>query len=187
MSYKLWLKTYLKHPLQLGALFPSSSVLGSLMVSHISPNSNGHILELGSGTGSVTRALIRIGIPQENLVLVEKSLAFTILLKDLFPRAKVICGDAKDAAKLLDALGIEEVDQIISAIPLNAIGSTLSHIICNGGFEILKSGGSFVQVSYLPKCSIPKTVIAAHSAEKIYCGMTVRNFPPGFVWRAEKP
>ena len=118
------------------------------MISHIIPNSNGHILELGSGTGSVTRALIRMGIPQENLVLLEQSPVFTMLLKNLFPKATVIRGNAKHAKTLLTSLRIKQFDQIVSGLPLNAIASKLRYEICNEAFKILKSGGSFVQVSY---------------------------------------
>ena len=63
MSYGLWFRTYLKHPLQLGALFPSGSALSRLMVKHIDPNTSGYVLEFGPGTGSFTKALIQRGIP----------------------------------------------------------------------------------------------------------------------------
>ena len=180
------MQTYLRHPLQLGALFPSSSALGSLMVKHINPDIMGRILEIGSGTGPITRALLRIGIPEEKLVLVEQAPNFAKMLKDSFPNATVICGDAKDIIKTLQPLGIEEFDEIVSGVPLNAMGYDLRRIICNESFKLLKSGGSFVQVSYFPWCSIPKDILTAHSAKKIYCGIALRNIPPAFVWRAEK-
>ena len=186
MNYKIWFQTYLRHPLQLGALFPSSSVLSSLMVRHIKSDTHGRILELGPGTGSFTRALLRRGIPEENLVLLEQSQEFTTLLKHSFPKATVICGDAKDLVAILRPLGFEEFNEIVSGLPLNAMGVGQRRIICDEGFKVLKRGGSFVQVSYLPRCSIPNTVIAAHSAERIYCGVTLGNIPPAFVWRAEK-
>ena len=100
MSYKMWFQTYLRHPLQLGALFPSSSALSSLMVRHIKPDTQGPILELGPGTGSFTGALLRRGIPEEKLVLLEQSPDFTTLLRNSFPKATVICGDAKDVAAI---------------------------------------------------------------------------------------
>ena len=186
MSYKIWFQAYLQHPLQLGALFPSSSALASLMVRHIGSDTDGYILELGPGTGSVTRALLRRGIPEEKLVLLEQSQEFTTLLKHSFPKATVICGDAKDVISIFRPLGIEDFNEIVSGLPLNAMGIERRRIICDEGFKVLKRGGSFVQVSYLPRCSIPDTVIAAHSAKRIYCGVTLGNIPPAFVWRAEK-
>ena len=43
------------------------------MVKHINSDTNGPILELGPGTGTFTRALLRQGISEKNLVLVEQS------------------------------------------------------------------------------------------------------------------
>ena len=182
----MWLQAYLRHPLQLGAIFPSSSTLSSLMVRHIKADTHGRILELGPGTGSFTRALLEKGVPEENLVLLEQSSDFTTHLRNSFPKATVICGDAKDVVAILRPLGIEEVNEIVSGIPLNAMGGRLRRIICDEAFKLLRLGGSFVQVSYLPRCSIPNNVMAAHSAKKIYCGLALGNIPPGFVWRAEK-
>ena len=186
MSYKLWALTYLRHPLQLGALFPSSSALGSLMIQHINPNASGYVLELGPGIGPFTKALLKIGIPEKKLVLVEQSSDFTAFLQDSFPEATVICGDVKDIVSILRPLGIKKVDEIISGIPLNAMSGKLRETICGEGFKLLRSGGSFVQVSYLPRCPIPTHIITKHSAKKIYCGSTLRNIPPAFVWRIEK-
>ena len=97
----MWLQAYLRHPLQLGAIFPSSSTLSSLMVRHIKADTHGRILELGPGTGSFTRALLRRGVPEEKLVLLEQSPDFTTLLRNSFPQATVICGDAKDVAAIM--------------------------------------------------------------------------------------
>ena len=186
MSYKVWLQAYLRHPLQLGAIFPSSSTLSSLTVRHIKADTNGCILELGPGTGSFTRALLEKGVPEENLVLLEQSSDFTTLLRNSFPKATVICGDAKDVVSISRRLGIEEFDEIVSGVPLNAMGGQLRRTICGEAFKLLRLGGSFVQVSYLPRCSIPNNVITAYSAKKIYSGLALGNIPPAFVWRAEK-
>jgi phosphatidylethanolamine/phosphatidyl-N-methylethanolamine N-methyltransferase len=159
MSYKMWFQNYLRHPLQMGALFPSSSALSSLMVRHIEPDTQGLILELGPGTGSFTRGLLRRGIPEEKLVLIEQSPEFTTLLRNSFPAATVICGDAKDVAAIMRPLGIEEFNEIVSGLPLNAMGSELRQAICDEGFKLLRRGGSFAQVSYLPRCSIPNNII----------------------------
>ena len=156
------------------------------MVRHIKADTHGRILELGPGTGSFTRALLKRGVPEEHLVLLEQSPDFTTLLRNSFPKATVICGDAKDVVAISRPLGIEEFDEIVSGIPLNAMRSQLRRIICGEAFKLLRPGGSFVQVSYLPRCSISNNIITAYSAKKIYCGLALGNIPPAFVWRAEK-
>lgn len=186
MSYSLWFKNYVRHPLQLGALFPSSSYLGSLMISHIKPDLDGKLLELGPGTGSFTRAMIDKGIPEEKLVMIEQSKDFVKLLSESFPKANVICGDVKQLTGILKELGLFQFDEIVSGIPLNAMSVSLRNTICDEAFNLLRTGGSFVQVSYLPRCSVPADVIKAHSAKKIYCGISLRNLPPAFVWRVER-
>jgi len=186
MNYRTWFRNYLKHPLKLGALFPSSPALGSLMVKHINPKTSGRILELGAGIGPFTNSLIKTGVPEEKLVVLEQSPEFTEILERDFPSANVICGDAKNLSGILATLEIEEVDEVVSGIPLNVMGGMLREIICDEAFKHLKRGGSFVQVSYLPRCPVPKNVIAKHAGKKIFCGITLRNIPPAFVWRIKK-
>jgi phospholipid N-methyltransferase len=186
MSYGLWFKTYLKHPLQLGALLPSGPALSKLMVKHIDPNTSGYVLELGSGTGSFTKVLIQRGIPEEKLILIEQAPEFADLLHSKFPKATVVLGDATHSVEILKSLGINQCHEIVSGVPLNAMDIELRKSICAEGFKVLKQGGSFVQVSYLPRCSIPSDTILSSNARKLFCGMTLLNLPPAFVWRAQK-
>jgi len=186
MSYGLWFKTYLKHPLQLGALFPSGPTLSRLMVKHIDPNTPGYVLELGPGTGSFTKALIERGIAEEKLILIEQSPEFVPLLQSNFPKSTVVLGDATRSVEILNCLGIKQCDEIVSGVPLNAMGTELRKSICTKGFKVLKPGGSFVQVSYLPRCSIPSDAIVSNNARKLFCGVALLNLPPAFVWRAQK-
>lgn len=185
MNLGIWIKNYINHPLQLGAVLPSSAALASLMTKHLSNSIDGYVLELGPGTGSFTRAILRRGIPERNLVLVEQSPDFTKLLRQSFPAAKVFCGDAQNVTDILNSAGIQQVDEIVSGIPLNAMTPIMRRTICDAAMAMLKHKGSFVQVSYLPRCSIPKDSISLLSAQKLFCGMTVRNIPPAFVWRAK--
>lgn len=176
----------MKHPLQLGALFPSGSALSRLMVRHINPDNSGYILELGAGTGSFTRAILQKGIAPDRLILIEQSREFVNVLKSNFPESSVITGDATNVVEILNSLGVKECAEIVSGVPLNAMRVGLRKTICSEAFKILKPGGSFVQVSYLPRCSIPSDTIADNKATKIFCGIALPNIPPAFVWRAQK-
>ena len=114
MSYGLWFRNYLNHPLQLGALFPSGATLSKLMVQHIQPRNSGHVLELGAGTGSFTKALVRKGIAPEKLIIIEQSPEFVALLKSNFPACTIVEGDARNVVEILNSLGIEECDETVS-------------------------------------------------------------------------
>lgn len=153
------------------------------MVRHINPDTPRYILELGPGTGSFTRAILQRGIPEERLILLDQSPDFTELLLEAFPKARVLCGDATDLVKILQSFGVDEVSEIVSGIPLNARRVGLRETICEEAFKLLKRRGSFSQVSYLPRCSIPNSIVTRYHSKKIYSGIALRNIPPAFVWR----
>src|SRR5580658_4709280 len=92
-DHVLFLRDWFCDPLQVASIAPSSPSLAHIMTSEIS-FCDAPILELGPGTGVFTRVLIEKGIPQENLVLVERSREFAALLEWRYPRATIIRRDA---------------------------------------------------------------------------------------------
>ena len=112
----LFLRDWISAPLQVAAIAPSSLSLAHIMTSEIS-FCDAPILELGPGTGVFTRQLIQKGIPQENLVLVERSEGFADLLGWRFPRARIICCDA---SKLIvdEHIVPGTVGAVLSGLPL---------------------------------------------------------------------
>ncbi len=185
MDYRIWLRNYLRHPIQLGSLLPSSTALSDLIVEHIKPDTEGMILELGAGTGRVTNAILRKGIKQEKLVLLEKSPEFSRLLRNLFPGATVLCADALEINALSSELGIDKYDEIVSGIPLRVMPLYIRETIFSKSLSLLMNEGSFSQVTFLPRCPIPETISQSSLFKVIYNGMSFRNFPPGFVWRVQ--
>ncbi|HYF53350.1 MAG TPA: hypothetical protein VEA41_03745, partial [Salinarimonas sp.] len=71
-----FLKAWLRQPLQVAAVAPSSRALAGLMTRGIGP-CTGPVVELGPGTGSFTRALLERGVAEADLVLVESEPDFT--------------------------------------------------------------------------------------------------------------
>jgi len=119
-----------------GALMPSSRPLSralSKYVRHGSPSSLGNegpghtsarrILEVGPGTGSVTRRIVASLRPTDRLDLVELNGNFVNLLKRRFSRERPFRSVA-DQVRILhqpvqDLIGEEPYDLIISGLPLN--------------------------------------------------------------------
>jgi phosphatidylethanolamine/phosphatidyl-N-methylethanolamine N-methyltransferase len=68
--------------------------LARAMASHVDPSIPGPVVELGPGTGAVTRALVERGVDPARLTLVEADPAFCALLRRRWPTARVLQTDA---------------------------------------------------------------------------------------------
>src|SRR5438445_11432334 len=89
-----FLRSWCEKPLPRGAVMPSGRFLARTMAQYVDIDSEGPVVELGPGTGAITNALIAHGVDQKRLVLVEYNPGFCALLRDRYPQAKVVQGDA---------------------------------------------------------------------------------------------
>ena len=94
-------RSLVEKPLTVGAVAPSGKALARVMASYVNPAAPGPIVELGPGTGPVTEALVERGIDPARLTLVEFDPEFCQLLRQRFPAANVVQGDAYDLKQTL--------------------------------------------------------------------------------------
>ena len=102
----LFLSRWVKAPHRIGAVAPSSRQLARAMARQIDLAGDGPIIELGGGTGSITRALLAIGVSRDRLIVVERDPTLAALLRMRFPGVKIMRGDAAELVQLLRPLGI---------------------------------------------------------------------------------
>src|SRR4029453_14233135 len=69
-------KGWIDKPKAVGSIVPTSSVTARRMASVIDPHSGLPVLEVGPGTGVITRAILGRGVKPENLYAVEYSEVF---------------------------------------------------------------------------------------------------------------
>ena len=102
----------------MGAVMPSGRVLARTMAQYVDVQFQGPVVELGPGTGAITNALIEHGIDQKRLVLVEYNPGFCALLRDRYPQAKVVQGDAYTLRdSLWNVLNVPAA-AVVSGLPL---------------------------------------------------------------------
>src|SRR5258708_18849583 len=89
-----FLRSWIEKPLHMGAVMPSGRLLARTMAQYVDVKSSEPVVELGPGTGAITHALIEHGVDHKRLVLVEYNPRFCALLRDRYPRSKVIQDDA---------------------------------------------------------------------------------------------
>ena len=178
----LFLGRWLKAPHRIGALAPSSRFLARAMARQIDPRQARPVIELGGGTGSITRALLSAGLPPEKLIVVESDERLHRLLAERFPQVRVLHGDAAQLVQLLRPLGITKASAIVSSLPLLSMPKRLRHRIVEQSFAVLGERGSMVQFTYGIASPLPEREFPVAGN---LMGLVWRNIPPAFVWRFE--
>lgn len=102
-----------------GAIIPTSSFAARRMASVINPDSGLPVLELGAGTGVITKAILERGVKPQDLVSVEYSRAFYDHLRARFPKVDFRHGDAFDLDNVLGERRQQQFDCVISAVPIS--------------------------------------------------------------------
>jgi phosphatidylethanolamine/phosphatidyl-N-methylethanolamine N-methyltransferase len=146
----LFLQEVPLYPQQIGAIFPSSKNLASVMANWLPANPDAFVLELGPGTAVVTQTLLERGLRQDRLVAIEKSARLANLVRQRFPHAQIITGDACNLDKLLreNAREIDSVAAVISSLPLRIFSAEAAAALARKVRSILQPEAKWVQYSY---------------------------------------
>ena len=113
-----FLRSWIEKPLHVGAVMPSSKVLARAVAQYVDPHASAPVIELGPGTGAITDALLGRGVAEKRLVLVEFDPGFCALLRERFPRATVVQGDAYALSTTLAGHLTEKAIALVSSLPL---------------------------------------------------------------------
>lgn len=176
-----FLAEWLRDPVGTAALVPSGKALISLITNSID-GQVGAVLELGPGTGVFTHGLIARGVAECDLTLVEQNPTFARLLKQRFPRAKVLDIDAADL-KHSREVGTSAFGAAVCGLGLRNMDVGQVEAIMRATFTRLKPGAALYLFTYGPRCSVPDEILdrLGLGAERI--GTTLRNVPPASVYR----
>lgn len=179
-----FLRSWLERPLVTGAVTPSGRMLARTMASYVDPRMPGPVIELGPGTGPVTDALIRRGIAQDRLVLVEYNPAFCQLLKRRFPKATIIQGDAYDIRETLGEILAEPAAATVSSLPLFTKPMEQRLDLLATAQDVMHPNAPFIQFTYavVPPLPARSKHYTARGSNRVWL-----NLPPARVWVYRKP
>jgi phosphatidylethanolamine/phosphatidyl-N-methylethanolamine N-methyltransferase len=172
-------RTWLRHPLTLGAVAPSSRSYCATMAACASTEIDGPILELGPGLGGVTQALLDKGVAPERVTSIECDPGFAATLKGRFPAVDVIQGDAFDLDRTLGRRRDERFAAILLAVPIVRLTQERRRALFADYFRRLRPGGNLTQLSYLVTAPVkPLAGVFDVSASPVVWD----NIPPARVW-----
>lgn len=149
-DWLLMCRKFLKHGTSIATVAPSSRFLARRMLKGIDWDTAECIVELGAGTGPVTKELLRRVKPHTKLIIVELDSDFCKRLRERFPNADIVEGDACHLDELLADRGIKRVDHIISGLPLPSFPAGLRDSILASSAKCLGETGVFRQLTVMP-------------------------------------
>jgi phosphatidylethanolamine/phosphatidyl-N-methylethanolamine N-methyltransferase len=164
-----------------GAVAPSGRALARAMAAAAGDAAGGLIVELGPGTGPVTRALLKRGVERERLTLVEYEPRFCRMLAERFGPAGIIQGDAYDLPRTLRGVLGQPIAAFVSSLPLLNQPPRRRQKLIDDAFALMGPDGRFVQFTYGLLSPIPREVCANRYSAR--CSAPVwLNLPPARVW-----
>jgi phosphatidylethanolamine/phosphatidyl-N-methylethanolamine N-methyltransferase len=174
-----FLRSWIEKPLHVGAVMPSGRLLARTMAQYVDAGETGPVIELGPGTGAITSALIDRGIDQKRLVLVEYNPSFCALLRDRYPQAKIVQGDAYTLRDTLWNVLSARASAVVSGLPLVTKPLLTRVRLVRDAFAVLAPGAPFIQFTYSVVPPIPKSLpgVSTEASERIWM-----NLPPARVW-----
>lgn len=163
-------------PRAVGAVCPSGISLARRMAEMVPPG-DGLVVELGAGTGAVTRAL-RARIAPERLIVIERLPAFCHLLRARFPELAIIQGDA---ARLCEYLPPDRpVTAVVSSLPLLSLPASTQNAIVEQMRNVTAGQGCIIQFTY---ALWGRSALARAGYTRETRALVLRNVPPARVER----
>ena len=178
----LFLRSFLAHPRQVGAVLPTSQRAVADMLDLVPLPQATLVVELGSGTGSYTGAILDRLSPHARLIAfeIEPAMADGLRRKVPDPRLQVITGSAED---LLTVLAGDRPEVVVSALPFTSLPAGLGRTILERAAQSLAPGGTLLVLQYSP--FIASTL--AQLFRSVRRRICLINLPPAFLYACTDP
>ena len=149
------------------------------------------VVELGSGTGAITKILIE-NLPKDTLFFaLELNEQFVEETKKSCPGVNVYHDTAENIKVHLTKHGLETCDCIISTLPWTIFEKDLQERILNAIWDVLPEGGEFLTVAYTFSALLPagrrfRGLMDNRFSEVSRTKPIWKNLPPVYVYHCKK-
>ena len=179
-----FLRGFLKNPVMVGSIIPSSRVLIDRMLEPVDWANTRLFVEYGPGVGTFTRPVLeRLG-PDATLLTIDTNPDFTRYLREHIDdeRLVAVTGSAADVEKILKERSLGQADYVLSGLPFSTLPPGVGEDIAEATSKVIRPGGAFLVYQFSPKV---RDFIAPHF-EPIKRGFEWINVPPATLFWAYK-
>ena len=151
----LWqfLRGFLKHPVMVGSIIPSSKVLIDKMLDPVDWANCKVFVEYGPGVGTFTEHVLARMAPDAVLIAIDTNPDFVDYLgrKIRDSRLRPVAGSAADVQQILADFGYDHADYILSGLPFSTLPPGVGPAIAEATSEAIRPGGAFLVYQFSPK------------------------------------
>ena len=182
----LWhfLRGFIKHPVMVGSVIPSSKVLIDKMLEPVDWANCKLFVEYGPGVGTFTEHVLQRLAPDGTLIAIDTNADFTRYLRRKFADSRLfaVTGSAADVRPIMADCGFAQADYILSGLPFSTLPPGVGTKIAEATAEALRPGGAFLVYQFSPKV---REFLAPHF-DRIDRGFEWINIPPAQLFWAWK-
>ena len=181
-----FLQGFIKKPMSVGAIAPSSPDLARQMIEGVKADENNVVLEIGCGTGAITKFLQDLIPTRKSYIGIEIEKDFVNRLETEFPNLNIVCGDACNAAQIIAEHQLGKVSYIISGLPFVVLPKEVSDGILLEVDKMMGNGCLFRTFQYAHGYNLPPAKKFRQRLDDLYgkvvrSDLILKNLPPAYT------
>lgn len=181
-----FLQRFIKKPTTVGAIAPSSPDLARKMIEGVKADENNVVLEIGCGTGAITKFLQDLIPNRKSYIGIEIEQNFVERLETELPNLNIICGDACNATQIIAEHQLGKVSWIISGLPFVVLPKEVSDGILTQVDKLMENGCLFRTFQYAHGYNLPpakkfRAKLNEKYGEVKRSNIILKNLPPAYT------
>jgi len=182
----LFLRVLIRNPVGVSAVAPSSQKLARAMASGLDLKPNEGLIEIGPGTGALTKQIREVIPESENYLGIELEGKFVALLEQEFPEFQFVQNSMVKAHDIHKQSGLAPVKVIISGMSVSMLPREIQDQFVENLDLLLKPGSMFRMFQYIHAYPLPSSIrfrrrMAEHFSGYHRSKLVVENLPPAYV------
>jgi phospholipid N-methyltransferase len=182
--WSMFFKGFLKHPVMVGSIIPSSDTLIAKMLSRVDWDNTKVFVEYGPGVGTFCQQVLRHLPADATYIAIDLNPDFIDYLGEIITdiRFRPVLGSAADVEQIVRDSGFDHADYVLSGLPFSTLPAGVGPAIAAATARIIRPGGAFLVYQFRAKV---RDFIAPHFA-RIDQGIEYWNIPPCCLFWAWK-
>lgn len=182
--WAMFFKGFLKHPVMVGSVVPSSDTLIRHMLGRVDWANTRVFVEYGPGVGTFCPHILERLSSDATYIAIDLNPDFIAYLSETISdsRFQPVQGSAADVVRIVRENGFDHADYVVSGLPFSTLPEGVGPAIASATAEILRPGGAFLVYQFRARV---KDFLLPHF-RRIDSGFEWVNVPPCFLFWAWK-